>query len=180
VLGRVTFAAYDVSGHVCRSGSAPTAQPVTIDTRMLCNATGLTVEKGKTYDVSLVIKDGWEDGHDWTASDPNRAKGNRDRSERIWLGQDDLANDAWLPYRRLVSSNWFATIIRIGAEGFGEMVLPLRAIRAQPAHTRPVYTAAKDCEVFVYVNDSVISWQGFDRYYRNNRGTAELTITRKP
>jgi hypothetical protein len=85
-----------------------------------------------------------------------------------------------LPYRRLVSSNWFATIIRIGAEGFGEMVLPFESDPAQPAHYKASFTAAKDGEVFVYVNDSVISWQGFDRYYRNNRGTAELTITRKP
>jgi uncharacterized protein (DUF2235 family) len=180
VLGRVTFAAYDVSGHVCRSGSAPTAQPVTIDTRMLCNATGLTVEKGKTYDVSLVIKDGWEDGHDWTASDPNRAKGIETDPNGFGWDKMTWQMTPGLPYRRLVSSNWFATIIRIGAEGFGEMVLPFESDPAQPAHYKASFTAAKDGEVFVYVNDSVISWQGFDRYYRNNRGTAELTITRKP
>jgi|SRR6266851_1269121 len=191
VLGRVSFAAYDVSGHVCRSSStaaAVTAQPqdppIKIDTRMLCNATGLTVKKGQTYDVSLVIKDGWEDGHKWNEPDPGKAKGIETDPNGFGWDKMTWRMTPGLPYRRLISPNWFATIIRIGEGGFGEMVLPYTSAECQcptsPTRYTASFKATMDGEVFVYVNDSVISWQGFDRYYGNNKGTADLTIALKP
>jgi hypothetical protein len=42
------------------------------------------------------------------------------------------------------------------------------------------FKAAKDGEVFVYVNDSIVSWLGLDRFYGNNKGKADLTIALKP
>jgi uncharacterized protein (DUF2235 family) len=191
VVGRASFLAYDVSGQVCHASSTATAvttqpqdPPIKIDTGKSCNATGLTVKKGQIYEVGLAITDGWEDGHDWNEPDAKKAKG-------IETGPNGFSWDkmTWrmtpgLPYRRLISSNWFATIIRVGEGGFGEMVPPFESTECQcpapPAHYKASFKAAKDGEVFVYVNDSVISWLGLDRFYRNNKGKADLIITLKP
>ena len=75
-------------------------------------------------------------------------------------------------------------IIRVGEGGFGEMVLPFENTECQcaapAAHYKTSFKAAKDGEVFVYVNDSVISWLGNDRFYHNNKGSADLMIARRP
>lgn len=187
VVGRASFMAVDViGGHICKATypAIVPVQPVKIDTRALCNATGITVKQGQIYDVSLVITDEWEDGHNWSESDPVKARG-------IATGPNGFGSDrmTWkmtfgLPYRRLVSSNWFATIIRIGEGGFGEMVPAFDSAECQcptpPRRYTASFKAAKDGEVFVYVNDSVIPWLGFDRFYRNNKGKADLTITPRP
>jgi len=191
VVGRVSFFAYDLSGQVCHASStaiAATAQPQTppigIETIKLCNATGLTVKKGQTYDINLVITDPWEDGHDWNEPDPVKAKG-------IETGPNGFSWDkmTWrmapgLPYRRLIASNWFATIVRIGDSGLGEMVLSFESTECQcpkpSTHYKASFKAAKDGEVFVYINDSVVVWKGFERYYRNNKGKADLSITLRP
>jgi uncharacterized protein (DUF2235 family) len=189
VLSRAALLAYDASGNVCMASSAATevsAQPQTrrFDTRTLCMATGLTVKKGQTYDISLVITDPWEDGHTWNDSDPGKARG-------IETGPNGFGRDkmrwqmaAGLPYRRLISSNWFATVIRVGGRGFGEMVPPFESTECRcptpPTRYKASFKAAGDGEVFVYVNDSVINWLGLDRFYGNNKGTAELTFTLRP
>jgi hypothetical protein len=61
------------------------------------------------------------------------------------------------------------------------MVLKYESAECQcpkpPTRYTASFKAAKDGEVFVYVNDSVVVWQDLDRYYGNNKGTADLTIT---
>ena len=72
----------------------------------------------------------------------------------------------------------------VPAAGFGEIVLTYENDECpcpEPAtRYKASFKAARDGEVFVYVNDSVINWLGSDRFYRNNKGTANLTITLKP
>lgn len=184
VVSRLAFLAYDASGHVCMSstalnkvGAQPQDKPVKIDTGSLCNATGLAVQKGQTYDVSLVITDPWQDGYDKV----KKTKGIETGPNGFGLDKMTWKMTPGLPYRRLISSNWFATIMRIGDEGFGEMVLTYESAECQcptpPTRYKASFKAAKDGEVFVYVNDSVINWLGLDRFYGNNKGTADLTIT---
>ena len=89
-----------------------------------------------------------------------------------------------VPIRRLLASNWFATIIRIGNTGFGEIVLRYDR-KEQPPGQCPsttsytaTFKAQKTGEVFVYVNDAVIGIpRYFDRFYTsNNKGKADLTL----
>ena len=86
-----------------------------------------------------------------------------------------------LPIRRLVGSNWFATVVRVGNRGFGEIV-PTFTRNDAPSSSSPAgytatFTARKSGELFVYVNDSVIGIPGYvDTFYRNNKGKAELTV----
>jgi hypothetical protein len=89
-----------------------------------------------------------------------------------------------LPIRRLLASNWFATVLRVGNKGFGELVLSYERKDSPPclcpAITRytATFRARKSGELFAYVNDRVIGVPGyFDLFYRsNNRGKADLTL----
>jgi uncharacterized protein (DUF2235 family) len=195
-VSRVSFLAFDVSGYACTAspGLKQVEGPETrsFETSKLCTATGLKVLKGQTYNVSLLLTDGWEDGF-------NPKKGKGIETDPNGFGWDKMtwSMTLGLPLRRLLSSNWFATIVRIGDTGFGEMVLPFKPADQlidkcdkpdfmsgkcpvqQPRYTA-TFKAAKDGEVFVYVNDSVVLWPGFHWFYDNNKGKAELTIEPKP
>lgn len=188
-VSRAVFMAYDVMGNVCTpstgakdiTAGSDNRPPVKIDTRMLCNPTGLIAKKGLTYDVSLVVTDGWEDGHRW---DEPQTKGIETDPNGFGLDKMTRTMALGLPYRRLISPNWLATVFRIGEGGFGEVVLNYESDECtcpRPAtRYKASFKAAKDGEVFVYVNDSIISWLGLERFYRNNKGTADLTITLRP
>ena len=179
-VSRVSFVAYDATGHVCEASKAPgdvttLPQGIAFATSAPCTATRLKVVEGKTYDVTLVVKEPWED----VGRNPTR--------KTIATGPNGFGSDkaTWpmtfgLPYRRLIASNWFATVIRIGDSGFGEIVPPFESTECQcveaPTHYRTSFTAKRDGEVFVYVNDAINILAGVDRFYRSNKGTAELSI----
>ncbi|MEN3350451.1 MAG: hypothetical protein V7632_4086 [Bradyrhizobium sp.] len=183
-ISRMSFVAYDATGHVCAASKAPadvtaTPQAIAFATSAPCTASKLKVAKGKTYDLTLTIKEPWED----VGRNPAR-KG-------IATGPNGFGSDkatwrmtAGLPYRRLIASNWFATVIRIGDSGFGEIVPAFESTECQcveaPTHYRASFTARKDGEVFVYVNDAINILAGIDRYYGSNKGSAELTIALRP
>ena len=182
-VSRVSFVAYDATGHVCQGSKAvqevkTEPQKATFATNALCTPTGLKVTKGQTYDVTLTVDKPWEDvGPDPTngiATGPNGFG-----SEKAnWIMTSGL------PYRRLIASNWLATVIRIGGSGFGEMVLPFESIDCQctgtPTHYKTSFTAKQDGEIFIYVNDAIINWMELDYFYKNNKGTADVTFARRP
>ena len=190
LVNRVLFAAFDATGQVCVASQNPPARPVTgnakasFETRTLCTATGLAVERNKSYRITLVVTDPWEDGHRFDQPDPERAKGIETGPQGF--GTEKMTSAMWLglPIRRLVGSNWFATVIRIGNRGFGEIV-PSYERRESPGCQCPATTsytatfrARKSGELFVYVNDAVIGVPGyFDYFYTlNNKGKADLTL----
>jgi hypothetical protein len=182
LVNRVSFALFDVAGHVC---TGQDAQPVTantaprpFETTALCAATGLAVEKGKSYRVTLAVTDPWEDGYN-----PANAKGIKTGPQGF--GFEKMTWKMWfgLPFRRLLASNWFTPVVRIGNTGFGEIVAPFE--RIEPPHclcpATITYTAnfkaRKSGEVFVYVNDAIIGMPGyFGSFYENNKGKADLTL----
>ncbi|MFO1109979.1 MAG: DUF2235 domain-containing protein [Bradyrhizobium sp.] len=188
VINRIAFAAYDLSGTICTpSAQAPPTTgtaSAAFETKSLCTATGLGVEKGKSYRVTLVMTDPWEDGHNFKESDPEKARGIETDPRGFGFDKMRWTMAPGLPIRRLLASNWFATVLRIGSQGFGEIVLSYERKDAPPclcpARTSYVATfkARKSGELFVYVNDSVVAWPGwFDIFYRlNNKGRAELTL----
>jgi uncharacterized protein (DUF2235 family) len=192
LVNRVSFAMFDLTGQVCVPSQNP--QLVTgsatkpFETRTLCNATGLAVERNKSYRISIVVTDPWEDGYNFKEPDPVKAKGIE--TDPQGFGVEKMTPAMWLglPIRRLVGSNWFATILRIGNRGFGEIVPSLDRIdppRCQCPGTTSymaTFTARKSGELFVYVNDSVIGIpKYFDYFYTlNNKGTANLTIELLP
>jgi uncharacterized protein (DUF2235 family) len=188
LLNRISFAAFDLAGQVCTRSQSP--QPVTssatakFETHALCAATGLAVEKNRSYRITLVVTDPWEDGHKFGQPDPDKARGIETGPQGFGFDKMKPGMFLGLPVRRLVGSNWFATIIRIGNRGFGEIV-PSFVRKDSPPCQCPSTTsytaqfrARRSGEVFVYVNDTVIGIPGyFDYFYQlNNKGKADVTL----
>ena len=190
LVNRVSFAAFDLTGRVCIASQNPPARSVTgvgtatFETRTLCSATGLAVEKNKSYRLTIVVTDPWEDGHRFNEPDPEKAKGIETGPRGFGWNKMIWPMQLGVPIRRLLASNWFATIIRIGNSGFGEIVLRYDRKEQPPCQcpSTTSYTATfkaqKTGEVFVYVNDAVIGIpRYFDRFYTlNNKGKADLTL----
>src|SRR5207237_6462610 len=88
------------------------------------------VERNKSYRITLTVTEPWEDGYKFKEADPKKAKGIETGPEGF--GYEKMRPMMWLgvPIRRLLASNWFATILRVGNKGFGELVLPLAATDA--------------------------------------------------
>jgi uncharacterized protein (DUF2235 family) len=191
-VNRVSFALFDVAGRVCTPSQ--NAAPVTgtaaakFETRTLCTPTGLAVEKRKSYRMTLVVTDPWEDGHRSDQPDSGKAKGIETGPQGFGWEKTRPIMALGLPIRRLVSSNWFATIIRVGNRGFGEVVPTFERMDSPPCQcpSSIAYTATfkapKSGEVFVYVNDTVLGWPGyFDLFYKsNNKGKADMTLQLLP
>jgi len=135
-----------------------------VETRRLCAATGLSVEKDKSYRITLVVTDPWEDDHKSGEIDPQKAKGIETGPQGYGFEKMTWRAVLGLPARRLLASNWFATIIRIGNRGFGEIVLPYDRKESPPCQcpSTTSYTAQfrarKSGEVFIYVNDTVVAF----------------------
>jgi uncharacterized protein (DUF2235 family) len=143
--------------------ASPATKPVVMEAAKVCNATGMKVTLGETYRIRLMIGQPWKD--DEIPTNPNGF----DYRRAAWL---QLAG---APYRRLIWSNWFATILRVGGPGLEEHLLDLEEEKAGVWTT--TFEPRSSGEVFLYVNDTVISlpWiYGF--FYRNNHGTAEIKL----
>jgi uncharacterized protein (DUF2235 family) len=147
LANRISFAVFDLAGQVCEpsrnSQAVIGSSAASFETKALCTPTGLAVERNKSYRVTLVVTDPWEDGHRFDEPNPEKAKGIETGPEGF--GYEKMRPFMWLglPIRRLLASNWFAPIVRVGNKGFGELVLSYEAKRTAacqcPSITR--YTA---------------------------------------
>lgn len=174
----LAFGTANTLGLVCKAtgeidlknvaAAAANAKPIVMATSNPCNATGVKVTEGRTYQITLTVEEGWIDkkpfADDGITTNPNGF----DRHEASWI------QSLGAPYRRLVWSNWFATIVRVGSPGLEEHALHFN--QNGNAWTAD-FTPRSSGEVFLYVNDAVIGlpWL-YDRFYKNNGGTAEVRL----
>jgi len=149
------------------SKQAATTPVAMMDTIKVCNATGMKVTQGERYQITLTVTAPWQDDDDGETN-PNGF--NRKAGWVQLLG---------VPYRRLIWSNWFATILRVGGPGFEEHLLKLddKGNGVWTTHFKPRSSG----EVFLYVNDSVIGlpWI-YSLFYWNNHGTTEVKLEKTP
>jgi hypothetical protein len=180
VLGsRVYFAVADASGAVCRGQggvevAAGGSKVIDFETKEMCRATGYSVRRGATYRVTLKITDGWEDGHDFKTATTGIPTG----PNGFGWERSTWPMALGVPFRRLLWSNWFQTVLRVGSRGFEEHVLDLKPV-ATPSGEPPTYSATfrarKNGEVFLFVNDAVFGTSKWF-YRRNNKGKADVTL----
>jgi uncharacterized protein (DUF2235 family) len=187
-VNRLFFAVLDLTGKVCTPSQNPSAELVvttgkaTFDTATLCAATGLAVQRGRSYRITLAVTEPWEDGHRFKETDPEKARGIETDPQGFGFDRMRWQMALGLPIRRLVGSNWFATVLRIGNRGFGEIVLPFEKDSpsgqgSSPTSYTATFRARKSGELFVYVNDAVIGIPGYvDTFYKNNKGKADVTL----
>jgi uncharacterized protein (DUF2235 family) len=163
LLTRVAFDVTALRGAVCREGAPQPASAggtwtVAFDSRSLCQPTGVAVTEGSTWEVTIALPPpgAWKDG-DYDVPD---VRGLQSRALPFLVG---------LPFRRHLSLDWFVPVVRVGDTG-----LEYYPILEKTSTIRP----KKDGQLFLYVNDALPPCPGWDCLYRNNSGTATVTLRR--
>ena len=167
------FAMMSSAGLVCSGTESNGRLPKTLingifSTNKVCWASGVQLEKGKRYKISLFID------NDWIDSTVRTGVGGF-----FWREMTPLMYSGLL-MRRHLGEPWFKPIARIGDTGTDEYPLnpadqsiPDRNERLLTAEI----TARHDGELFFFVNDAALpvpeNWQYF---YKNNRGTAKIKV----
>jgi len=167
----------DVAGLTCTESADPKplakkeSRSVEFTTAALCNPTGIMLEANARYTVTIAEVQ----GAPWTDSGISVPLG----------GFSPLVQPVWyhrillgfaVPLRREITQDWFRIVLRYGRVGGEEDF-----IEPDPDDyvlESPIKPTRKG-ELFVFVNDAVIGIPGlYDLLYRNNRGTAYLTVKR--
>ena len=197
-----------VSGAYCNGNSgnahAPPYEASDFSTDQMCWASGIRVEKGKKYRVTLTTPGDWFD--------------KTLRADPIGFKAKSLIFVLTTPLKRRPEKNWFVPIVKLGREGNVEMTFdpsPAPAptdysendCKDQPAEAEnwrfgaklkqdqaaalmkcaptPIdrqsvsttFTASATDELFLYVNDAVPALPIFeDVFVANNRGTGTLRV----
>lgn len=174
---RILFIAADSLGLVCRTPS----RGEQFETRSLCHDVGgPAVTQGRTYRITLETELPWRDD----------ARGRRP----IETGPDGFGSSSGtgmmrmgVPFRRHLSENWLALIVRVGANGRDEQALRFEGPGLGCAHSKGetvctgAFTARSTGKVFIFVNDAVLAIPRFaGLFYANNDGRAKVRITPDP
>jgi hypothetical protein len=180
----------DVAGQTCvhRDNDPPSAtikpghqtvKPIEFSTADLCKATGVLLEHGGHYRVTILPGESgsqeWFNGiaHIGAPIGGFSAKDRPEWYERVYLS-------LFLPLRRELSQDWFRIMVRFGHVGGEEdaYVPDLYDPTIQWRITPTIAPEHKE-ELFIFVNDAVIGVPGlYDLLYRNNGGTAYLKVER--
>jgi uncharacterized protein (DUF2235 family) len=166
---RVQLAAAERSNAICElDGGAQAPAPEGFSTKSLCWATGSQVEAGRHYRVTLTVNQPWVDGT--IATDP------------VGFGSEQLpwyARYTAAPLRRSLSERWFQPLVKIvPPAGNGSSHVEAVDLKANSAGGYSAeFAAARTGEVFLFVNDAIVSWRGLTQdFYSNNEGVALVQI----
>jgi uncharacterized protein (DUF2235 family) len=165
---RVQLAAAERSNAICQLDGGPhAAEQEGFSTKSLCWSTGSRAEAGRRYRVTLKVNQPWID--ESIATDP----GGFGSEQLPWYARYTAA-----PLRRSLSERWFQPLVKIVPPGNGPS--RVEALDMHPDLTG-VYTAEfvapRTGEVFLFVNDAIVSWLGLTRdFYDNNHGMARVQI----
>jgi uncharacterized protein (DUF2235 family) len=187
LVTRLVFSIQDTAGVVCRTKESPqkvTSAPAHADfqTTMLCHPTGLALEKGGTYRLHFAIP-----AHDPWLDDDIPAGPNGMHPDCV-----SLPMAAGVPLRRRLTQPWFKPMARIGHIGTDDYALDptpsLAELETRVSSGEPCRTASggfsfaseivarSSGELFLYVNDAVFP-PFFNRsFYKNNHGSARVTV----
>ena len=129
----------------------------------LCYPTGLKVTHDETYQISIAVNEPWTDN-----GIPASPEG---------FEKSTWTQLAGIPFKRLIWSNWFSPIVRVGGPGLEEHLPDFKRESPTSKLWTAKFTARSDGEVFVYVNDTSIFLPGlFTAFYNNNEGTAVVSL----
>jgi hypothetical protein len=160
-MSRVAFDFMESGGWICESNlpSTKTVFPanVVLKTNDVCQLTDVQLEAGKKYRIDVTNVSGWKDDGGTTVSPfPTTS---------MSMGWDKLLE---LPLRRKLTKPWFAIVARVGQYGNEEYMVVKSGVEFTP----------KDAGfLFLFVNDAVIGWTHYARFYSRNEGTASVTIS---
>ena len=181
-LSHFLFNVADSAGAFCQETDASqqqtiekkgdTSKELQFSTRALCFATGVVVEPGQKYSLTITMPSPWQNGANplgyWTSEAPD------------WQGR--VAGYVTDPLRRVFFRPWFRLLARIGSTGVAEDFLDPILLRGKPMTTYWAETKKTDRggELFLYVNGPVLPlpWIA-DAFYRRHSGEARIVIERE-
>ena len=150
------------------------------DPRQLCWASGIPLQGGRRYRLTIVANDAWADdgipadlyGLDFDElSVPMRIYA----ETVMFLG---------LPLRRYIGGRWFALYHKVGSTG-RDVQLHVNSVRPPPRNLQDrrqaqfEFQAHRNGELFLFLNDAVPIGLVLD-FYRNNKGLATVAVERLP
>ena len=212
IANRFLFDIVSAAGHFCKgsvTGDARKHESIgagrgSFQTDQTCWPSGLVLEEGRRYRITLTAPGDWFD--------------RTIRADVAGFPADNLRQMTATPLKRWWGEDWFMPIARIGEIGNDEYVLEptdqfesysyppcaeieratdgsgvrakisdddarrLMACAPTPAERQTVWTEIKartTGELFLYVNDAVLMWPGLTNlFFSNNTGTATVTVER--
>ena len=164
-LNRAVFALAGAAGQICQD-SQPTASArggqwdVLVPNEELCYATGVQIDRDSRYQFRVVLPDGgWWDKNQHVTTPSGFGSS---RFLPVYLPA--------LPFRRVLTTQWFVPVARIGSKG--AEYHPLSSETGE-------FTAGRSGQLFLFVNDAIGPWPDWRYFYRNNRGgPARVTLTK--
>ena len=177
LANHLAYILLDDAGFVCREAGDATkmkrgdSRTFIFNSASVCSATGVLLEEGGRYAITIKARE-----PQWFDRDiPTSPAG--------FYSLD--APTAWhkalmvlaLPMRRELIRPWFRIVARTGSVGGEESFLDPDP---KDHSIDEVLRATRDGELFLFVNDAVLGVPGFEGvFYANNRGTADVSITRR-
>jgi uncharacterized protein (DUF2235 family) len=176
-LNHLAYILLDDAGFVCSESAAPTRlakgekRVFTFNTSSICSETGILLENGGRYAITIKPKE-----TSWYDRDIPTSPAGFYSLDAPSFWQKGLMVLA-VPMRRELIRPWFRIVARTGGTGGEESFLD-----PDPKdHTiDEVLHATRDGELFLFVNDAVIGVPGLTAaFYANNIGIADVTIARR-
>jgi hypothetical protein len=177
LLNHLAYIVLDDAGFVCSENAASArmtkgeTKVFSFNTSSICSATGILLENGGRYAITIKAKEA-----SWYDRDIPTSPAGFYSLDAPHFWQKGLMVLA-IPMRRELIRPWFRIVARTGGTGGEESFLD-----PDPKdHTiDEVLHATRDGELFLFVNDAVIGVPGLAGvFYANNIGTADVTITRR-
>ena len=164
-VNRALFTVASVAGVTCpgvaaRERSAPgTWSDIHFVNTEMCQPTGIELVAGRTYDVSIALSRDWAD------------KSYRAGLAGFASSEEPLLYYPALPFRRVLREQWFVPIARLGRRSpeYYPLTQPTTAI-----------TPRRTAHLYLFVNDAVGLPLWWDSFYKNNIGTATVTVVERP
>lgn len=192
-VSRIGVTATSTLGNYCKAtkpNPAITEASVTrsdFKSSSVCWASGITLEKGRRYAITLEI------GHDWRDGPPKQPAAKAAAASARTEEKDPMKADVlgfetgrfpwylrpFVLFRRKLDQFWFMPIARIGAFGADDYPLyPNDWSRPGPWRGKMTaeITAKRTGELFLFVNDAILPLNLGQPFYANNEGTATVTV----
>jgi hypothetical protein len=176
LASHVIFDFEDSAGLICRNSvnasrldAGQTSPPIRFSTSNICQGTGVLLERGVSYLVTVKQVTPWRDGS------INTTVGGFYSSDLPW--NERLIMFLGVPLKRTLIRPWFRVILRVGTTGNEEDFLDPDGRTPDVLEER--YLPPASGELFFYVNDAVLATPGMQSiFYDNNVGEAVITIHR--
>lgn len=177
LTNHLAYIVLDDAGFVCDESMAARAmvkgetRHLSFDSSSVCSATGVILENGGRYAITIKAREAY-----WYDRDIETSPAGFYSLDAPTFWQKAAMVFA-LPMRRELIRPWFRVVARTGSVGGEESFLDPDP---KDHSIDEVLRATRDGELFLFVNDAVLGVPGLAGvFYRNNVGTADVTITRR-